>query len=484
MRPTLNPTTKQHIAWQLLTHENSTVRVVAFGGGAGSGKSWFGCEWLLTQCYFYPGSRWFIARNELKRLMNSTYVTWNKVCTHHNIPKDDWVLDGKYNVIKFKNGSTIDLIDVAYKPTDPDFQRFGSTEYTGGFIEEAGEVHFAAFDILKSRLGRTNVFEGKELPPKLLVTCNPSRNWLYRVFYTPWKNGTLPKEYAFVQALYSDNPYTAKLYGEQLASISNEANRSRLMLGNWEYEDAIGLLFKYDNVRDMFTNVVDEDDEKYMIVDVARFGEDRTVISLWEGLHCYKIEVRQGQDTAQTARDIRDLSIAERIPYSRILIDEVGVGAGVVDQLPGTKAYNSASTPLPTRQALRKQVSFAKDLQGNHLVSQFKNLRAQCVFKLAEVIERHKISTVANNLSDELTEEICAHKQKDPDKDENKIQVIGKEDLKEVIGRSPDLADTFIMRMWFELMSDATTSVTLAQNPIGKIRPAIHTPTLTHTRGE
>lgn len=50
-----------------------------------------------------------------KRLMNSTFITWTKVCVHHGIPRDDWLLD---NVIRFTNGSTIDLTDVAYKPTD------------------------------------------------------------------------------------------------------------------------------------------------------------------------------------------------------------------------------------------------------------------------------------------------------------------------------------------------------------------------------
>jgi phage terminase large subunit len=86
--------------------------------------------------------------------MNSTFVTWGKVCAFHGIPRSDWSLDGKYNVIRFKNGSTIDLLDVAYKPTDPDYERFGSYECNGGFGEEIGEWHFKAFDVLKSRIGR------------------------------------------------------------------------------------------------------------------------------------------------------------------------------------------------------------------------------------------------------------------------------------------------------------------------------------------
>jgi phage terminase large subunit len=100
--PTIRPTPKQEEAWQKL--QDLTTRFILFGGGAGGGRTWLYCEWLLVWAYFYPGSRGFIGRNELKRLMNSTFVTWSKVCAHHNIPRHNWSLDGKYNVIRFKNG--------------------------------------------------------------------------------------------------------------------------------------------------------------------------------------------------------------------------------------------------------------------------------------------------------------------------------------------------------------------------------------------
>ena len=105
-----------------------------FGGGAGGGKSWLGCEWLLTRCYQYPKTKWFIGRKELKRLMQSSFETWKKVCLYHKIPLDDWKLNGQYNFIEFKNGSRIDLLDVNFQPSDPLFERFGSTEYKYFFL--------------------------------------------------------------------------------------------------------------------------------------------------------------------------------------------------------------------------------------------------------------------------------------------------------------------------------------------------------------
>ncbi|MEO6783565.1 MAG: hypothetical protein ABI196_22180 [Bradyrhizobium sp.] len=39
---------------------------------------------------------------------------------------------------------------------------------------------------------------------------------------------------------------------------------------------------------------------------------------------------------------------------------------------------------------------------------------------------------------------------------DGKLKIVGKEEVKEALGRSPDTADTFVMRMYFELLKDAT----------------------------
>src|ERR1700756_1860139 len=77
MKPIIRPTSKQHEAWEILRDKQTSA--LFFGGGAGGGKSWLGCEWAITNTYFYPNSKGFIARKELKRLMLSTYITFQKV---------------------------------------------------------------------------------------------------------------------------------------------------------------------------------------------------------------------------------------------------------------------------------------------------------------------------------------------------------------------------------------------------------------------
>lgn len=434
MEITLRPTAKQHEAYEALS--NPEIDEVYLGGGAGGGKSWWLCESRLLNAIRYPGYKSFIGREELKRLMQSTYVTWTKVCKFHNIPEGMWKLNGQYNYIEFTNGSRIDLLDLKFLPTDPLFERFGSLEYTDGAIEEAGEVHYMALDVLRSRVGRHLNKEFK-IRPTLAITFNPKKNWLYTRIYKPFKEGTLPKNIKFIQSLYTDNPHTADEYGQQLARITDIANRQRLKDGNWEYDNDPTALMSYDNIVDLFTNTVESSEEKYMTVDVARFGGDKITIKLWKGLKCYKIIVKQKQGTDVTASDIKMIERDEQIPRSHIVIDEDGVGGGVLDQVPGAKGFMGNATPFVDTRTEKPE--------------NFQNLRAQCSYKLAEYVNQHKMAIVCEdqNIKDMIVEELENIKSKDADK-EGKKKIISKDEVKEVIGRSPDFSDNLMMRMYFE----------------------------------
>lgn len=477
--PTIRPTKKQQEAWDLLDFNNTDAQNIGFGGGAGGGKTWLACEWLITNCYRFPFSRWFIGREELTRLKKSTFQTFKKVCRYHSIPDTDWRLDSQNSTIIFNNGSTIDLIDVAFKPSDADYERFGSLEYTGGFGEEVGEWHFDAFDILKSRIGRHNHFDINknemcekpidfkerpqkyghilELPPKFLLTFNPSRGWLYRTFYEPWKKGTLEKGYAFVQTLYMDNPYVADLYGRQLEGIKNKVNKARLKDGDWEYTDDMWAMTTLEYLQDLFSNTVVLDGQKYMTVDVAGEGKDYSVLTVWEGLRVKSVTKINGQDTADTTQDIKDLASAEQIPWSHIAIDAIGIGEGVASGLKGCVAFKSTRSAFLTKTAIRDK----KNRISNPLIptptTDYANLKTQCAFKLAELINEHKISAInIGEYRDELIADLTATLQERDGEKEGKKKMATKQEIKDELGRSPDIGDTFLMRMYWILKADAS----------------------------
>lgn len=473
--PTIKPTLKQHEAYLKL--QDKTTSFLGFGGGAEGGKSWLGAEWLLTNCYFYPGTKWFIGRKELKRLMQSSYATFRKVCAYHGIPDTDWKLNGQYNYIEFRNpdtgkfdakGSRIDLLDLKHLPSDPDFQRFGSTEYTGGWIEEAGEVHFLAFDVLKSRIGRWRNDEYGLNPAKILLTCNPEQNWVYRMFYKPWKKGYLEDGYSFIQALYSDNPYTAKEAGKRLDMIKDPTLKARLKLGLWEYAQDSNNLVDYDSIIDLFTNTLEEvvNPQKYYTADVARYGSDKSTFGKWKEWDLYHIEETAKRGIDQTSDKVKEDLRKDRIPYSHAIADEDGVGGGVVDTVRGIKGFVGNSSAIVTeKEKNRKEKS-----KDHYKRVNYKNLRSQCGFILAEKIKNHEVA-ISASISEATKEMIIEDLQQLKKKDTNieaPLQLIPKDQIKEAIGRSPDYGDMMMMRVYFDLKKPKKMS---NKGVIGGVQP-------------
>lgn len=185
----------------------------------------------------------------------------------------------------------------------------------------------------------------------------------------------------------------------------------------------------------------------------SRKGEDRTVISLWQGLELYRIELRTKHGTDVTEQQIKDLATAERIPYSHIIIDEDGIGGGVVDHLHGVKGFTANSIAIPTDGQIRERASRVGVVPGQR--SNYANLKSQCGWKLAELINEHKMRVSAEGYRETIIEEVSATlKEKDADR-ETPLRLIPKEEVKEVLGRSPDIGDTLLMRAWFEIQPSA-----------------------------
>lgn len=87
----------------------------------------------------------------------------------------------------------------------------------------------------------------------------------------------------------------------------------------------------------LFKSVVSLPHEpRILICDPARFGDDRTAIGERKGRNAQVLKVRRGQDTMLTVGDlIACMNEAKRDgdAYDFILVDEIGIGAGIVDRL-------------------------------------------------------------------------------------------------------------------------------------------------------
>lgn len=410
--------------------EDTTTNEIIFGGSAGGGKSILGVYWILKNCYKYSGTRWLIGRAKLKTLTETTLLSLFEVMKQQGITSDQYQYNQQKNIIVFSNESQIFLKDLFAYPSDPNFDELGSLEITGAFVDECNQITAKAWNIVRSRI-RYKLDENG-LIPKMLGTCNPSKNWVYSDFYNPSQRDELPENKVFIQSLVTDNPYISQHYITNLQQLQ-EVDKQRLLYGNWEYSDDPSLLIEFDKILQAFDNQSAKRGKKYLTADVARFGSDKTVIMVWDGLAVLKIlsfPITSITDTVQIIqKNMRDYNI----PVQNVIADGDGVGGGVVDIL-RCKDFVNNSKPLP---------------EQNKTV-QYQNLKSQCYFHLAEKINNGEISIPNSEHKQTIIEELEQVKRYKVDSDA-KLAVLPKESVKMLLGRSPDFADALMMRMYFEL---------------------------------
>ena len=408
--------------------KDKTTTEILFGGAAGGGKSALGCLWLIEGCLNYPGTRWLMGRSKLKALKETTLNTFFELSNELGITQQ-WVYNSQSGIIQFTNGSQIILKDLFLYPSDPNFDSLGSLEITGAFIDECNQVVYKAWQVVKSRI-RYKLKEF-DLIPKIFGSCNPAKNWTYKQFYRPSKNGDIAEYRKFIQSLPKDNPHLPQSYIESLNQL-DEVNRQRLLLGNWEYDDDKAALISYDAIMDYWNGQhVEEVGSPYLTIDVARKGKDKTVYRVWKGFTIIK-RVQLGKSLINEVVDqAKELQREYKITNSNTIADEDGVGGGVVDYL-GCQGFINNSKPA--------------------LGENYDNLKSQCSIKMAKRIEAREVTEVCNDASviDLVSEEMEQIKLKDIDKD-GKLGLMPKDKIKALIGRSPDDWDSIMMREYFEL---------------------------------
>lgn len=427
---------KQEEALQILTDEETEEFV--YGGAAGGAKSWTGCAWLIFMCLIFPNTKYFIGREELKRITESTLITFFKVAQEYKIKSFKY--NGQKNFIQFENGSRIDLLELKYLPRDPLYERFGSTEYTSGWIEEGGETNYGAYEILRTRIGRQ--YNDKfRITPKIFITCNPKKNWLYQEFYKPFKDGKLKTGLKkFLQAFVQDNPFIESGYIERLKRTKDKAKKERLLKGNWDYDDNPYALCSYDDITAIFENDhIEKTEQKYITADVARFGSDKARIGVWKGWDLIEVVSFDISKTTEIQAAIDALRSKHQIAKHDCIADEDGVGGGVVDNC-GIKGFVNNSKPF------KENVS-----NSAREVPNYENLQTQCLFGLADKINENQINISADISVEEresIIEELSTIERDSSDL--KKLSIVKKAKIKENIGRSPDWRDMLLIRKYFD----------------------------------
>lgn len=161
-------------------------------------------------------------------------------------------------------------------------------------------------------------------------------------------------------------------------------------------------------------------------VDVARYGDDRTVIFPRQGKRAFLPQVMRHKRDSAVSTDIATAVIAKRIEFKRapIVMDATGGwAAGASDVL---RAMDVSQAPI--------NVQF--HAQG--LDKRYKNRRAEMWFELAEWVKAGGWLPLLPELVGELSTATYTFVN-------GQFQLEPKDQIKERLGRSPDLADALAL---------------------------------------
>jgi hypothetical protein len=158
-------------------------------------------------------------------------------------------------------------------------------------------------------------------------------------------------------------------------------------------------------------------------VDVARFGSDSTVICVRAGDRVIELTATRREDITETAGRVVDA--ARRHNPQVVRVDEIGIGAGVVDVLRERGTRGVVGVNVARR---------AKDSE------RFANLRAELYDGLKQ---RFREGRIAIPDDQDLVSELAALKYSFTSSGQTKLQ--DKDELRSAVGRSTDRADALML---------------------------------------
>lgn len=196
-----------------------------------------------------------------------------------------------------------------------------------------------------------------------------------------------------------------------------------------EEQENNDMLCSYGAIESLWTNTHVKGLERYISADIALHGSDKFKLGVWEGLSLiHYIEVDKC-DADEVEKLIKDIAEKWKVKRSNIVYDADGLGTFLRGYLKGAVPFNNG---------------------GKAINSTFKNIKSECGFKLAEKINNGEIYINCETNKSNIIKELECLQSYNLD-NEGKIQILPKEKVKEIIGRSPDDLDMLLMRMYFEV---------------------------------
>ncbi len=180
-----------------------------------------------------------------------------------------------------------------------------------------------------------------------------------------------------------------------------------------------------------------------MGVDVARMGGDKSVIAVRYGKFIDTLEKRGSIDTMECAGYVR--AHMKRNPGIKVLVDIIGIGAGVYDRL--AEDFNASEGFEVDDYIHPFHVQGVTDFMDETELWEFQDCYSASYWNLRQMLDPDKGDDQLLLPPDqELKQELMKFKWSV--RSNGKIYVLRKEKVKEELGRSPDSSDAVAMACW------------------------------------
>jgi hypothetical protein len=421
---------------QISTKQNKIATAIKQGkqqivlaGSLGTSKT-FGCAvMLISLAKQYENCVIGVGRKNMTEMKRGTMLSFNEAARkmgvtdyHENRQESYWL---------FGNGSRIIFFEID-QSRDREFSKIKSMNLTCAFIDEADAVAQEGYLAVYGRVGRAND-EGQ--PSFLLLACNPNESWIKELFYDKHKNNTLPDDTEFIEFEVYDSFLGEDYYAKFANAPSNW--RKRYLYNDWSYADDENSLFKYATLdRSHITTL--EDGTRYAALDVARYGQDRSIAALWQGPQLIDIMVLKDKDdkvdNIELAKLYQQYLKNNSVGYEHACVDAVGNGSGVVDYL--------KSIDIHVREFIA----------GGQAKGNYNNIRSEATHQLAQAFEREETKLLDScPYLTELKKELTMQNYEIKDR---QVIVESKDKIKQRLGASPDIADAVIMAYSLQMQTD------------------------------
>lgn len=378
-----------------------------YGGAMGGGKTFALCAEGIALSCDYPGNRGYICRHELKSFKRTTLLVLEDMLERSGLIANHHQTD---NYFLLKNGSTI-----YYGGLGDDvsaIEKLKSMELGWFAIDEASETSEKFFLMLASRLRL-------KLPGIHyygLLASNPDSGWLKYRFIDKKQ-----ADHVFVPALPRDNPHLPPDYVKRLQSIFPDEWQKRFIEGDWGAFEGTNTVFPYASIIAAVARDARPGTPKEIGVDVARYGDDESVIAFRAGQRYSILEHIKKSDLMHlTGRVV--IWIKEQKPDA-VKVDADGMGAGVVDRL-------------------KEQRFDVQEIHGGNKAAdseRFSNQKAEIYWGFRERLIANDVALPDDlELQAQLTS--CTYKIKSS----GQIEITSKEEMKKAGLKSPDRAEAVI----------------------------------------